>query len=102
MTSVGASCPLNARNHVRPRVSGPESVRATGAAVATGVRDIQASLGTIVVAGAPTDDALLGYEDLVSKTSLLSEIDNWFAPLVRSFDISDSSGVLHSMDEVSS
>ncbi len=44
----------------------------------------------------------IGYEDLVSKTSFLSEIDNWFAPVVRSFDITDSSGVLHSMDEVSS
>ena len=44
----------------------------------------------------------LGYEDLVDMTTFLSEIDTWFAPIVRSFDIIDSSGELHSIDEVSS
>lgn len=44
----------------------------------------------------------LGYNDLVDTSSFLREIDTWFAPIVRSFDITDSSGVLRSMDEVSS
>ncbi|OBG23703.1 fatty-acid--CoA ligase FadD5 [Mycobacterium sp. 852002-51057_SCH5723018] len=37
------------------------------APVATGVRDIQPSLDTIVVAGAPTDDSVFGYEDLINE-----------------------------------
>jgi fatty-acyl-CoA synthase len=37
------------------------------APVATGVRDIQPSLDTIVVAGAATDDNVFGYEDLVNE-----------------------------------
>ena len=41
------------------------------ARVATGVRDIQSRLATIVVAGAATDDAVLGYEDLLAD--LLNE-----------------------------
>ena len=36
------------------------------ARVATGVRDIQSRLATIVVAGAATDDAVLGYDDLLA------------------------------------
>lgn len=43
----------------------------------------------------------LGYEDLVDQTTFLTEIDNWFAPIVRAFDITDSSGELHSVNEVS-
>jgi len=38
------------------------------ARVATTVRDIESLLDVIVVAGASTDDAVLGYEDLVSET----------------------------------
>jgi fatty-acyl-CoA synthase len=38
------------------------------APVATGVRGIQSLLETIVVAGAPSDDAVLGYEDLINET----------------------------------
>jgi fatty-acyl-CoA synthase len=37
------------------------------APVATGVRDIQPSLDTIVVAGGSTDDAVFGYEDLINE-----------------------------------
>lgn len=37
------------------------------APVATGVRDIQPLLATIVVAGASTDDSVLGYEDLIGE-----------------------------------
>jgi fatty-acyl-CoA synthase len=37
------------------------------APVATGVRDIQPLLGTIVVAGGSTDDNVLGYEDLIDE-----------------------------------
>ena len=37
------------------------------AAVATGVRDIAPMLSTVIVAGAPTDDGVLGYEDLVDE-----------------------------------
>jgi fatty-acyl-CoA synthase len=37
------------------------------APVATGVRDIQPLLGTIVVAGEATDDSVLGYEDLIGE-----------------------------------
>ncbi|BBY27348.1 fatty-acid--CoA ligase FadD5 [Mycolicibacterium sediminis] len=35
--------------------------------VATAVRDLDASLATVVVAGGPGDDGLLGYEDLVGE-----------------------------------
>jgi fatty-acyl-CoA synthase len=38
------------------------------APVATGVRGIRSLLNTIVVAGGSTDDAVLGYEDLISET----------------------------------
>ena len=38
------------------------------APVATGVRDIEALLSTIVVAGGPTDDNVLGYEDLINES----------------------------------
>jgi fatty-acyl-CoA synthase len=38
------------------------------AAVATGVRDIESLLSTIVVAGGPTDDSVLGYEDLINES----------------------------------
>jgi fatty-acyl-CoA synthase len=38
------------------------------APVATGVRDIQPSLDTIIVAGAPTDDSVFGYEDLINES----------------------------------
>ncbi|MEE6179793.1 fatty-acid--CoA ligase FadD5 [Mycobacterium sp. 050134] len=37
------------------------------AAVATGVREIQPSVDTIIVAGRSTDDTVLGYEDLVDE-----------------------------------
>ncbi|OBI83698.1 fatty-acid--CoA ligase FadD5 [Mycobacterium sp. 1245805.9] len=37
------------------------------APVATGVRDIQPMLDTIVVAGASTDEGLFGYEDLIDE-----------------------------------
>lgn len=37
------------------------------APVATGVRDVQPSVGAIVVAGGATDDHLLGYEDLIDE-----------------------------------
>jgi fatty-acyl-CoA synthase len=37
------------------------------AAVATGVRDIQPSLDTIVVAGGSTDDTVFGYEDIINE-----------------------------------
>lgn len=43
------------------------------APVATAVRDIDGSLDTIVVAGAPTDDSVLGYEDLVDEPGELAE-----------------------------
>src|SRR5689334_2443990 len=39
------------------------------APVATGVRDIQPLVETVVVAGASTDDSVLGYEDLVNEPS---------------------------------
>ncbi|MGE2814857.1 fatty-acid--CoA ligase FadD5 [Mycobacterium heidelbergense] len=38
------------------------------APVATGVRDIQPLLSTIVVAAASTDDGVFGYEDLIDET----------------------------------
>jgi fatty-acyl-CoA synthase len=38
------------------------------APVATGVRDVQPLLETIVVAGGSTDDSLLGYEDLINES----------------------------------
>jgi fatty-acyl-CoA synthase len=38
------------------------------APVATGVRDMQPLLETIVVAGGSTDDSLLGYEDLINES----------------------------------
>ena len=38
------------------------------APVATGVRDIQPLLNTIVVAAGTTDDGLVGYEDLIDET----------------------------------
>jgi len=38
------------------------------APVATGVRDVESLLGTIVVAGGATDDSVLGYEDLINET----------------------------------
>lgn len=37
------------------------------AKVATGVRDLAPALETVVVAGAPTDDGVLGYEDLLTE-----------------------------------
>lgn len=37
------------------------------APVATGVRDLAPALETVVVAGAPTDDGVLGYEDLIAE-----------------------------------
>jgi fatty-acyl-CoA synthase len=37
------------------------------APVATGVRDMQPLLGTIVVAGGPTDESVFGYEDLINE-----------------------------------
>ena len=37
------------------------------AAVGTAVRDIAPALATVVVAGAPTDGDVLGYEDLVAE-----------------------------------
>jgi exodeoxyribonuclease V gamma subunit len=43
----------------------------------------------------------LSYEELVDKTTFSHEINTWFAPIVRSFDITDSAGELHSIDEVS-
>jgi fatty-acyl-CoA synthase len=46
------------------RVMITESVLAP---VATGVRDIQPLLDTIVVAGAATDDTVFGYEDLINE-----------------------------------
>jgi fatty-acyl-CoA synthase len=38
------------------------------APVAAGVREIQSLLNTIIVAGSPTDDAALGYEEVISET----------------------------------
>ncbi len=38
------------------------------APVATGVRDIESLLGTVVVAGGSTDDSVLGYEDLITES----------------------------------
>src|ERR1700739_4017313 len=38
------------------------------APVATGVRDIQPLLDTIIVAAGSTDDGVLGYEDLINET----------------------------------
>ncbi len=38
------------------------------APVATGVRDIESLLSTIVVAGGATDDNVLGYEDLINES----------------------------------
>lgn len=38
------------------------------APVATGVRDIQPLLSTIIVAAASTDDGVFGYEDLINET----------------------------------
>jgi fatty-acyl-CoA synthase len=38
------------------------------APVATGVREIESLLDTVVVAGGSTDDSVLGYEDLVNET----------------------------------
>lgn len=38
------------------------------APVATGVRDIQPLLSTIIVAAASTDDGVVGYEDLIDET----------------------------------
>ena len=46
------------------RVMITESVLAP---VATGVRDIQPLLDMIVVAGGPSDDSVLGYEDLINE-----------------------------------
>ncbi len=46
------------------RVMITESVLAP---VATGVRDVEPLLGTIVVAGSSTDDSVLGYEDLINE-----------------------------------
>lgn len=46
------------------RVMITESVLAP---VATGVRDVEPLLGTIVVAGGSTDDSVLGYEDLINE-----------------------------------
>jgi fatty-acyl-CoA synthase len=43
------------------------------APVATGVRDIQSLLGTIVVAGGAGDDSVLGYEDLIDEASEVAE-----------------------------
>ncbi|MCW2689165.1 MAG: long-chain fatty acid--CoA ligase [Mycobacterium sp.] len=37
------------------------------AAVATGVRDLAPALSTVIVAGAPTEDSVLGYEDLINE-----------------------------------
>ena len=37
------------------------------APVATGVRDIQPLVGTIVVAGGASDDQMLGYDDLIDE-----------------------------------
>ena len=47
------------------RVMITESVLAS---VATGVRDIQPLLNTIIVAAGSTDDGVLGYEDLINET----------------------------------
>ncbi len=47
------------------RVMITESVLAP---VATGVRDIQPMLEMIVVAGGPTDDSVLGYEELINES----------------------------------
>jgi fatty-acyl-CoA synthase len=38
------------------------------AAVATGVRKIEPLVSMVVVAGAPTEDGLVGYEDLINET----------------------------------
>lgn len=38
------------------------------APVATGVRDIESLLDTVVVAGGSSDDAVLGYDDLIDET----------------------------------
>ena len=38
------------------------------AAVATGVRNIEPLLSMIIVAGAPTEDGLFGYEDLINES----------------------------------
>jgi fatty-acyl-CoA synthase len=43
------------------------------APVATGVRDIQPLLSTVVVAGGSTDDSVLGYDDLIEEAADASE-----------------------------
>jgi fatty-acyl-CoA synthase len=43
------------------------------APVATGVRDIQPLLSTVVVAGGSTDDRVLGYDDLIEEAADASE-----------------------------
>ncbi len=43
------------------------------APVATGVRDIQPMLGTIVVAGGSSDDHVIGYEDLINEPGAAPE-----------------------------
>ena len=48
----------------RPGVVITESVLA---GVATAVRDLDATLATVIVAGAPTDDDVLGYEDVLTE-----------------------------------
>ncbi|KKC03111.1 fatty-acid--CoA ligase FadD5 [Mycobacterium nebraskense] len=52
------------------RVMITESVLAP---VATGVRDAEALLGTIIVAGGAGDDSVLGYEDLINESGAAHE-----------------------------
>ncbi len=43
------------------------------APVATGVRDIEPLLGTVIVAGGASDDSVLGYEDLIDEPGAAAE-----------------------------
>ena len=43
-----------------------------------------------------------GYEELLDQTTILRDVDKWFASLLRSVEINDSTGKLQSMNEVAS
>jgi hypothetical protein len=44
----------------------------------------------------------VGYEELLDQTTILRDVDKWFASLLRSVEINDSTGKLQSMNEVAS
>ena len=43
-----------------------------------------------------------GYDELLDQTTTLRDVDEWFAPVLRSVEINDSTGKLQSMNEVAS